>query len=278
MTGQRAGQTYQDTVAQHARAIAIPTQRGLLARWDNELCIGLVGAPQAQGRVLLERIADEAFAVGVRIGGPGCTPNLLVLVTNEADRAASDLRHHYPSVFITTERPERLLRGESQEALDRFLNSDRAVRSWHLSNLASSDGSPMLSVQLNPRDPSSVVPALSSMGSSRMASGFQEQFSRVFVIVDTTRLAGATYEQLAGYIAMTALAQVREEDFAGRLPTILSLFSDLGAGRTPQAGMTRWDRAYLRGLYEARSNAPSLVVQRGSIRRALESEGPPPEG
>ncbi len=273
VTGQRGGRNHQEAVADHVRSLARPTSRGRLARWRGELCAGVVGWPQEHGAYIAERIADEAHALGVRVGASGCRPNVLVLVTSQADRAAADLQDRYGGAFLTGERRGSLLTGQSQDDLRAFLDTDAAVRTWHVSRLASSDGRPIDYVQLDPGDPLSRVPALAMTGSSRLASGWAEELNRVYVIVDTTRLAGATYEQLTSYVAMAALAQVDEDAEGRRFPTILSLFSDIGSGRAAAEGLTDWDRAFLTGLYRARSDAPNLVTQTGHIRRAVEAVG-----
>jgi hypothetical protein len=88
--------------------------------------------------------------------------------------------------------------------------------------------------------------------------------------VDTTKTAGLTYEQLASYLAMVALAQLDPETEEVPLPSIATLFADRAAGRPAEETLTEWDRAYMKGLYEARPDAPNLNIQRGAIRRSLE--------
>jgi hypothetical protein len=52
--------------------------------------------------------------------------------------------------------------------------------------------------------------------------------------------------QLADYVAMVGLAQIRLEANTGTAPTILGLFRDT----QPQLpGLSPWDQAFLRSLY-----------------------------
>lgn len=271
VTGRRAVRDHSEAVSEHARALASPTRRGRLALWRSELCVGVVGLPQVHGAYIAERIADEAHALGVRVGNAGCRPNVFVLVTSQPDRAAADLQDRYAGAFAVNGRRYGMLLGQSRDDLRAFLDTDATVRTWHVSRLVSSDGRPIAMVQIDPLDPTSLVPAVQTTGSSRLSANLADEMSRVYIIVDTTRLVGATYEQLASYLAMAALAQVREQQPDRRFPTILSVFEDLAEGQVGAETVTNADRAFLRGLYQGRRDPPNLVTQRGAIRRALET-------
>jgi len=71
----------------------------------------------------------------------------------------------------------------------------------------------------------------------------------IIVIVDTQRVreSGVTFGQIAAYIAMVGLAELRSDPKIGAAPTILSLFST--SGRERPSGLTSWDQAYLEALY-----------------------------
>jgi hypothetical protein len=67
----------------------------------------------------------------------------------------------------------------------------------------------------------------------------------VWVMVDTQRARGkgVTFGQIAAYIAMVGLVELRSDPKLCTTPTILSLFSTLE--RKPPPGLTSWDQAYL---------------------------------
>jgi hypothetical protein len=71
----------------------------------------------------------------------------------------------------------------------------------------------------------------------------------VIVIVDTQRVreSGVTFGQMAAYIAMVGLAELRSDPNTGAAPTILTLFSTSAKERPP--GLSSWDQAYLKALY-----------------------------
>jgi hypothetical protein len=85
-------------------------------------------------------------------------------------------------------------------------------------------------------------------------------FSRVFVIVDQTRLHGVKLGQLADYIAMAGFAKLRPDAHLGDAPTILRLFN--GAPQEAPDGMTGWDQAFLTSLYATEERSR---LQRGQI-------------
>jgi hypothetical protein len=83
---------------------------------------------------------------------------------------------------------------------------------------------------------------------SRIKSGVAENIFSVVVVVDTTRTAGATFGQLADYVAMVSLARIDPDaDFADS-PTILRLFAEPSLERV-STRLTTWDQAFLKALY-----------------------------
>ena len=141
-------------------------------------------------------------------------------------------RHCRPNleVFLTN-RPKELLGSMEQRnsfymfgprgrpyLLDQFIATTRPVRVWY-----------------------------------NMSISYKYAFTRVLVIVDSTRLQGVSRDQLADYIALVSLAEIKPlaqikpvPDLAD-VPTILNLFA--GAPQAAPAGLTDWDQAFLKSLY-----------------------------
>lgn len=255
------------------RELAAPTRRDRLARWDGELCIGVVGLPQVQGSYVSDRIAEEAAALGLRPGPPGCKADVFILFTSQADKTAADFRAKRRAFFTGGAGGSGLLEsGGGGQRMKGFLTTPRPVRWWHVSRLSSSDGRPLAAIEIPPGS-GRYVPANATTGSSRLASLLKEDLARALVIVDSTRMRGVTYEALASYLSMVTLAQLDPEAEPRDLRTIMTLFADRDAGRRPADTLTDWDRAYLKGLYEAPDNARNLNAQRGAIRRSLGKVG-----
>lgn len=256
-----------DFVRQHSA----PTRRGRLARWNNEVCPGVVGWPHAQASFVTERIAQEARAVGLEVGRPGCKPDILILVTSDGDRAAREVREKFRKLFVHP-LARSLYAGGGGQSVDEFVAISRPVRWWHLSEFKGSDGRPMAMVNLSdlvPGAPDVAVRFLENATASRLASSVREDIARAFIIVDTSRLKGVTYEELASYLAMVSLAQLNPDPERSPLPTILTLFTDPDAATSRPETLSDWDRAFLKGLYAAPDNSLSLHTQRGAIRRSM---------
>ena len=227
--------------------LAEPTQRGRLARWEAQLCPGVVGVSRRRASQILARITEEAEAVDVRVGKAGCRANVWIAVTHRPDQYTAEFRKRYgrflaPVYFVG----DAEVSGGGQK-LPEFMTSDRPVRWWHVSARGTN-----------------VVPA------SRVMAPWHEELSRILVVVDGSKLERVTWEQLASYLSMAVLAQLQPGGEPKDLETIMTLFADRDAGRTPAASLTDWDRAYLKGVYSAPIHAANARAQKSEIRRNLE--------
>jgi hypothetical protein len=212
---QRTEAEQRAAVSRFIGEMAEPTQRGRLARWEAQLCPGVVGLSERRASHILARITEEARAVDVRVGKPGCRANVWIAVTHRPDHYAAAFRERYgkflaPVYFIG----DAEVSGGGQK-LPEFLTSDRPVRWWHVSARGTN-----------------VVPA------SRLHSPWSEELSRILVVVDGSKLERVTWEQLASYLAMAVLAQLQPDGEPRQLETIMTLFSDRDTGRTPAASLT----------------------------------------
>jgi hypothetical protein len=71
----------------------------------------------------------------------------------------------------------------------------------------------------------------------------------VILIIDTTKVAGATIGSIADYIAMVSLTVAESPDHCDALPSILDLMSASCGARGRPAGITAGDLAFLKALY-----------------------------
>jgi hypothetical protein len=235
---------------------APPRGRGF-ARWRNRVCIGVTNLESSAAQYLVDRISAVAMDIGLDPGEPGCTPQVMIIFTTDASELATRLVERDQRLF----RPGGGISGMnlSLDALDRFKESERAVRWWHVSlPVDARTGRPAI------RLPGDDVPWISVAGPSRIYSGVRDDLQRVIVIVDATKLAGTTWQQLGDYLAVVALAQVDPNTNPAQFDSILNLFN------TPQyySGLTDWDWSFLRGLYSFdQERMPQL--QRGGLVSAI---------
>jgi hypothetical protein len=84
---------------------------------------------------------------------------------------------------------------------------------------------------------------------SRISFDDVRNLSSAIVLIDATRAKGASYGQLAAYVGMVGLAEIKIDATVPSAPSILQLFSDIA--KPAPTGLTEWDEAFLKGLYHS---------------------------
>jgi hypothetical protein len=208
------------------------------ARWGGSVCAGVHNLENTAAQYLVDRISALALEVGLKPGEPGCNPDVIIIFTTDGRELATHL----------VENEQHFLRPTGEggvhqglAGLDEFAESDNAVRWWHLSMPVSAQ-SGIAAIELpNGQGP----PVIGVAGPSRIHSGIVDELQRVIIIVDSTKLAGTTWQQLGDYLAVVSLAQVDLEANPVAFDSILNLFTNPAA----YSGLTDWDRTYVQALY-----------------------------
>jgi hypothetical protein len=278
----------QDEVRTYVQALTSPTRtRSPMPRWYGPLCVGVVGMQAAQAQVFNDRIGEVAEAVRLEVQGPGCRPNVLIHFARDAGGLARSLADQSNLMSASN------ATGNSQgaDALQDFLQTQDAVRWWHVSRTAT-DGVAFgrNSQQNGEQERTRVQEFTGEAGSStpeqemqeqtgeqfssgtrvrevsRLRGGVMEMMDYVIIVIDANRTSHTTVGALADYVAMITLAQINPQADTASAPTILNLFD--GAGET-QTALTSWDLAYLRGLYASSDTPRSTRQQEGQIVRRM---------
>lgn len=245
-----------------------------LARWQSPVC-PLVYGSRKQGEYILWRVTQIAKEAGVPLAGDRCRhPNLFILMTTDPRKLLNDMQKKHVDVTFG---------GATPSAIDAFIATPRSVRTWYNTVLRTPEGLPMLKTSF---------PGISNAGTAAGVGGdvtiptlpmVSDEFStnpwaqsshlslnavwaiyQVFVIIDPTRFKGVTLGQLTDYVAMSGLAQIKIDTPLGDAPTILTLF-DKGP-QASSAGMTDWDRSFLKSIYETEQKS---ILQRTEIARSM---------
>lgn len=236
-----------------------------LARFDRRVCPGVVNL-EAHAQAIVDRIAASATASGLTVGAPGCSPNILVVFTNDADRMAAELRRAAPVVFDDMARARR----SGRRQLEAFLESDAPVRWWQ----STADEPAIRGIDLSlissswERPGDDPRPTYAGAGSSRsrtgsyMSSATRMDISMAVVIIDMDQIGAVNLNAIADYAAFVALGQIDPEADTSNMDTILNLFRP-DAGRIN--GMSQFDSAYLRALYRARGDVARASQQKSEI-------------
>jgi len=219
--------------------VRTPPGRGY-ARWNRRVCIGVSNLSSDAAQYIVDRISLLAVDVGLDIGEPGCNPNVIVIFATDAKFVATYMVENEPLMF----RPAGLGSNDmslSRAALAEFAASERVVRWWHVSMpVDARTGNPAIDI------PGQGPPTIAVAGPSRIHSGVRDDLQQVLIVVDATKLSGTTWQQLADYLAVVSLAQIDPAASPAAFDSILNLFSNPRA----YSGLTDWDRAYVRALYE----------------------------
>jgi hypothetical protein len=245
--------TMREMVRNFVGEVSSAGQQEQLGRWDRTICPGVAGMRRRYAQALIDRLAVIAFTVGLEIGEPGCTPNALIYVTENSDALAQELVSEHEALVS---RRNDFGNTRGQDALTDFANTPRAVRWWHVSSTFSADG-----FRVNQGE----TVGVRSMG--RLRRGTREDFDRVLIIVDATRINGYRFGAVADYVAMAVLAQLDPQADTSGYATILNLFADQPAARP--AAITDWDLSYLDGLYHATRDARDSDRQEADIARRM---------
>jgi hypothetical protein len=141
------------------------------------------------------------------------------------------------------------------------------VRAFYNARLVSTDGAnrklaalDLAGVRLNFSLDSCVS---AGVAGSRLVYGAIQSLSAVVIVADGVQIAHVNMGQLADYVAMVGLAQIRLDADPGTAPTILRLFRESGS---PLQGLTPWDSSFLESIY---TTDQSSVLQVSAIKTRM---------
>lgn len=207
------------------------------ARFTDPICVGSSGLPSAAGQVIVDRVSEIALSIGLRIGAPGCAPNVLVLFVVDGRAEVRKLAR----------RGSAGLNGQSLADIDRILDEPGSVRAWTQVETRSRDGD---RPSRAPNDPATLNVATST----RLSSAVRRDMLRSTVLIDRDAVADRDLRQVADYAAMRALAGAPSRPGTDA-SSILALFAPDSTGQVPLR-LTEFDRGYLEGLYAGRGDVP----------------------
>ena len=254
------GRTPEEVVREFVGRVAAPPRGRGLARWDGPVCAGTMNLVREAAEPILDRIGDVARSLDLRVGNPGCRPNLVIIFTTDGAEVARDMVERDRRVF------DPGVGGIARDtaALEAFQTSDAPVRWWSLSMpfnpstgqravRVPGDLSTNLPLDLQTarnldcnRDdcPVMYAPAINVTSVSRLRTAIGDALYKTIIIVDVDQVGEVDVGALGDHLAFIGLAQIAGEADTTEFDSVLNLFS--GGG---QHGLTAWDRAYLEAVY-----------------------------
>ncbi len=246
--------------------ISVLEQGEGLARWHMPVCPQVTGLRQENGEFILERISEIARGAGVPLAGEHCQPNLFIFVTLDPKQLLTAMEKRHRAVTFGNVRPLDI---------DEFIATPRVARVWYNCAVETPDSSTpaygfppdgQLTLPTGAGQPGGsggAMPAKVTTDwerASRVTRTAERAFTYVYIIVDAGHLQGVTLGQLADYLAMMGLTQIKPGAKLSDAPTILRLFD--GAPQAALPHMSDWDRAFVKSLYATQQ---TVTVQNSEI-------------
>lgn len=245
-------------------SVVVQSPANSLYRWTQRICPRVEGLPENLGEFILERISKAAADADAPLAGRKCRPNLYVIASNDPDETLDDWRARDQNAFSEE--------SGGTERLGGFLHSNLPIRAWYNTYSGCSDdvaAGPGATMELGGINMGGGVSAgCADYQATRIGRGTGADIAQAIVVIDLRQMRNVTHEQMGDYVALVSLADVRL-DSDPTVPSILELF-DRGV---PPQGMTPWDRAFLRSLYDTDHMSTTEVkeVEIGIVNRIVGS-------
>jgi hypothetical protein len=231
--------------------VALKPYDSSLARWQTvvPICPLVAGLGREDGEFILARVSKIAAAAGAPLAPAHCKPNLYIVVSADPDGLLKAWNKR--DVWMFGNEAEQ---GGSK--IRKFLSATNPIRAWYNAELYSAEGTPLGNNE--------------ALGNSERRTNLRAEATRLvfnetrdltsaLVMVDGPRAKGVNFGQLAAYIAMIGLAEIRSDAETADAPSILHLFSSAEGARP--AGLSTWDEAFLKALYHTRHTDKQQVAE-----------------
>jgi hypothetical protein len=242
-------------VSHYVSSVVVHYHQDSLVRWNVPICPLVAGLSRERGEFMLWRISQIAAAIRAPLASEHCKANFYVVVTPEPDLLLKKWSHRNPNMYNTA---------NGVGHINSFLHAPHPIRCWYNTEFRSSDGDAV--------SPDTLVAGLSGSGlemmrvptnkvreATRLRYTAVQSLSSVIIVVDMNRTHDLNVGQLADYVAMLGLAEIRADADLGGAPTILRLFQE---SKNPPQGLSAWDQTFLYSLYNTKQES---VLQASSI-------------
>lgn len=264
--GQREEQTVtvegrRQAITQALRQMVQPGSSGQLARFETALCPKVFGYPPEWAATVERMVRDNSEALGAGKTKPRCDINAVIIFINEPKRLVNALAEAEPGML-----------SKSPAERQHFLSRDRAVYSWHVSDLRNKDGQPVAQAEQMFGAPSDAYVVRNSGFHSRLYTNVREDMRLAFVVIDIAQTEGKRLRQLADLATMHLLLDVRPEAAGADRSSILSLFEARAEGEQAPRTLSAFDRSAIRGFYSLKEMNRSEKQQRRAIADKMVKE------
>lgn len=235
--------TVENDVRNFVNAVVSRPGEESMARWQSQipLCPLVAGLPASDGEYILSRVSKVARQVGAPLAPEHCKANFMIVVTSDPEGVLK----------AWSKRDVRMFGEEADQGSTkvREFAASAPIRVWYNTEFYQLDGTPLGTNE-----------ARSATGAraTRLELNNYRALSSVMALVDTRLMKGASFGQVAAYVAMVGMVQLNLNANVSEAPTILNLFK--GASKAP-SNLTSWDDAFLKAAYEARITDRAQLAQ-----------------
>lgn len=254
VSGQQDLKTRTETFVEEMSA---PARRRGLARWNGRVCVAAVNIRRDIAQAVIDRVSELALDLNLRVGEPGCTPNVVVIFSDDAQALSRAMVENDRAAFHMG--VGGLDRGK--RALEAFQQSDAPVRWWHVS-MPVIGGTGQRAIRMAGDSGPIFVPGEGIVNRGRPIS---DDLNKVIIVLDIDQIQNVTLPQLTDYIGLVAMAQIDPDGETGDFDTVMNLFED-PAGTT---GLSDWDAIYLEALYNGFRERVNPDGQAAAIARRV---------
>jgi hypothetical protein len=251
---QRERERLERQIRAFATSIILPRREESLARWQVPICPLVAGLTPEQGEFVLKRVSQIVRDSGAPLAPEKCKANLVIVMTPEP---ASFLRGWWKR------NPKFFNDGRGLGDTEIFIRTPKPIRVWYNVQSKCPNGRATYETEGSDGGTAYLRCVDGTLGSKLRWEAVRKIVSAI-MIADTALIEGRTIGQLADYIAMVALAQLRRDAEPGSVPTILHLFN--GAEPATSQRLSRWDEAFLRSVY---ASDPESVLQVSEVQAKM---------
>jgi hypothetical protein len=252
-----AGDSLHQFVAHHAIVHYVNTgTTGNFAHWrggKQSICPETVGLEPGYGAFVTARLRALAAYVGAPVqSDPKCKINVQIFFTNNPQEKM-DAVVKWVTVYFRNR-----YSGGMKDLI--AFRSDHAIQGWYMTTSGPVLNTDVALVDLNvlPVWPQITQNDVGTLGTGTRlggGSGGGSGIGIVILIVDTTKVAGATIGTISDYLAMLTLSVVQSPDYCDPLPSILDLMSSSCGTHEMPVAITAGDLAFLKALYYRNSGS-----------------------
>ncbi len=246
---------------------AIVETGDVVTRRSTPICIGIDNAPASLSEPIRARITENLAALGIETAPPGCRVNAVVVFHEDA--------HAFVNWFARRE-GGAALRALYRPEKRRLIGPVRQAYAWHHIPAEAQRLRNAEQVSGGMAGDSIGVPPIST-DSTRgriMNETTSAESTHSFAVIDSDAIVGLTYAQVADWLTMQMLVEIRPQDEESEgaqtgANSILDLFTATGHNPSAPLELSPIDRALLEQIYGGTGDFRASAIRRSAARRVF---------